>query len=125
MRPFLRFFLSPSPPAPPLAALAVFFAPFAPPSEVVFAGAFEAVDAGAFPAVDAGLGAIASVGDLRAVVERERRLGVVAVEGRGMDGRGWDPGRIYTGACPKLVCLANALPRDTLLIANKQAAISA
>ena len=61
MRPFLRFFLSPSPPAPPLAALAVFFAPFAPPSEVVFAGAFEAVEAGAFPAVDAGFGAIADI----------------------------------------------------------------
>ena len=59
MRLFLRFFLSPSPPAP-LEALAVFFAAFDAPSEVVFAGALEAVDAGALPAVDAGLGAICS-----------------------------------------------------------------
>ena len=58
MRPFLRFFFSPSPPAP-ADALAVFFAAFAPPSEVVFAGALEAVEAGALPAVEAGLGAIA------------------------------------------------------------------
>ena len=56
MRPFLRFFLSESPPAPE--AFAVFFAAFAPPPEVVFAGAFEAVEAGALPAVEAGLGAI-------------------------------------------------------------------
>ena len=59
MRPFLRFFFSPSP-APPDAALAVFFAPFAPPSLVVFAGAFDAVEAGALPAVDAGFGAISA-----------------------------------------------------------------
>ena len=57
MRPFLRFFFSPSPPAP-ADALAVFFAAFAPPSEVVFAEALEAVEAGALPAVEAGLGAI-------------------------------------------------------------------
>ena len=59
MRPFLRFFFSPSPPEPPEAALEVFFAALEPPSEVVFAGAFEAVEAGALPAVEAGLGAIA------------------------------------------------------------------
>ena len=57
MRPFLRFFFSPSPPY--AAALEVFFAALEPPSEVVFAGAFEAVEAGALPAVEAGLGAIA------------------------------------------------------------------
>ena len=57
MRPFLRFFFSPSPPE--AAALEVFFAALEPPSEVVFAGAFEAVEAGALPAVEAGLGAIA------------------------------------------------------------------
>lgn len=62
MRPFLRFFFSPS--AAPPDALAVFFAALAPPSVVVFAGAFEAVEAGAFPAVDAGLGAIAEVVEL-------------------------------------------------------------
>ena len=59
MRPFLRFFFSPSPPE--AAALEVFFAALEPPSEVVFAGAFEAVEAGALPAVEAGLGAIAAV----------------------------------------------------------------
>ncbi len=59
MRLFLRFFFSPSPPAAPDAAFDVFFAALAPPSAVVFAGAFEAVDAGALPAVEAGLGAIA------------------------------------------------------------------
>ena len=58
MRPFLRFFLSPPSPPAPEDAFAVFIAAFAPPSEVVFAGAFEAVEAGALPAVEAGLGAI-------------------------------------------------------------------
>lgn len=75
MRPFLRFFLSPSAPAPE--DLAVFFAAFAPPSEVVFAGALEAVDAGALPAVEAGLGAIAeNVVAVKRVVRGRERVGV-------------------------------------------------
>lgn len=51
MRTFLRFFLSPSPPA--ALFFAVFFAAFE-PSLVVLAGALEAVEAGALPAVEAG-----------------------------------------------------------------------
>ena len=70
MRPFLRFFFSPSPPEPPEAALEVFFAALEPPSEVVFAGALDAVEAGALPAVEAGLGAIADVGVLGVNVRR-------------------------------------------------------
>ena len=79
MRPFLRFFFSPSAPEPE-EALAVFFAAFAPPSEVVFAGALEAVEAGALPAVEAGLGAIGDnsrvggvVGSVERVAGRGRR----------------------------------------------------
>ena len=76
MRPFLRFFFSPSAPEPE-EALAVFFAAFAPPSEVVFAGALEAVDAGALPAVEAGLGAIAEdVVAVKRVVRGRERVGV-------------------------------------------------
>ena len=71
MRPFLRFFFSPSAPEPPAAAFAVFFAALEPPSEVVFAGAFEAVEAGALPAVEAGLGAIADDVVVKGVVVRE------------------------------------------------------